>query len=141
MCQDPNSENLSSNSIVQPGQHFRLRLGSLIVGYMNVREGVTEMHLYSKDNAAWTNIPIGHDSKDRSAEILDAKGTMIFEQDLIELRRDSAMEYTKRGVVVWHHIYRSLVVKLIEEDGVLSLDVPDPQKPIRDDLTVISHLF
>jgi hypothetical protein len=128
----------NSHSIVQPGQHFRLRIGAQIVGYMNIREA--KSIFYSKDNSSWGNTAIDFDHRDRSTEVFDANRQMIFEHDLIRLRKDANMEYTKRGLVVWHHVYRTLVVKLIEEDDLIMLDVSDPKNPLREDLEVISHL-
>ncbi len=130
-------EDYYMDSTVHPGQHFRLRLGATVVGYMSIR---AEELSYSPDNSSWTNSAIEHDHKDRSTEILDADRQMIFEQDLVKLRRDPSMEYTKIGLIVWHATYRGLVVKLLEEDSIMVLDVPSAQSPWRDDLKVISHL-
>jgi hypothetical protein len=130
-------EDYYMDSTVHPGQHFRLRLGAAVVGYMIIRG---EELSYSADNSAWSNSAIEHDHKDRSAEIYDADRQMIFEQDLVKLRRDPSMDYTKIGLIVWHTTYRGLVVKLLEEDGIIVLDVPSPKAPYRDDLKVISHL-
>ncbi len=133
-----NNEDHYTDSIVQPGQHFRLKMGHATVGYMNVREegGV----YYSKDNSAWTETVIPYDGKDRSAEIFDSNRQMIFENDLVKLRKEADMTYTKRGLVVWNPAYRGLVIKLLEEDGILMLDVPSSRTPFRDDLTILSHL-
>jgi hypothetical protein len=138
MNDNANNEDYYTDSIVQPGQHFRLRIGTQVVGYMNVRE--SRSVFYSKNNSSWTDAEIDHDAKDRSTEAFDANHRMIFEHDVVQLHRDSTMEYTKRGVVVWHHTYRTLVIKLIEEDGIVELDVPTPKTPFREDLTVISRL-
>jgi hypothetical protein len=126
-------------SIVHHGQHFRLRIGTQIVGYMNVRE--PKSVFFSKDNSSWTKRTIDYDHKDRSAEVFDSHRTMIFEHDMVQLRKDPSMAYTKRGLVVWHSTYRTLVLKLIEEDGIVELDAVDPHNLLRDDLTIISHLF
>jgi hypothetical protein len=134
----PNNEDQYTDSIVHPGQHFRLKMGHDTVGYMNVREegGI----FYSKDNSSWSKTIIPFDGKDRSAGIYDANRQMIFENDLVKLRKEAAMNYTKRGLVVWNSAYRGLVIKLLEEDGIITLDVPSSQTPFRDDLTVLSHL-
>ena len=135
---NPEHDEYYTDSIVQPGQHFRLRIAAQVVGYMNVRDGGSTY--YSKDNFSWTSTEIAHDAKDRSTEVFDANRQMIFEHDVVKLRKDPTMEYTKRGVVVWHTIHRALVLKLIEEDGIITLDVASPKAPFRDDLKVISHV-
>ncbi len=127
------------DSIVRPGEFYRLRRGENIVGYMNVREGGHT--LYSRDNYGWTNVPIEFNEKDRSTYIFDANRQMIFEHDVIRFRRNVSRPYLQNGWIVYDKVAEKLIVKLLEEDRTVALEAPSPQAPFRDDVKVVSQLY
>lgn len=134
-----NQEQYYAESTVTPHKHFRLRIGKVIVGFMQERtDGKT---FFSKDNLWWSKDQIVYDSKDRSTELLDANRQMIFEYDIVKIKKYKDEDYTKRGWVIWNASDNALVIKAFEENTVFRLNTASHQAPFRDDLKVISQLI
>lgn len=129
-----------NESIVHPGcTHFRLRINKNVVGYLQIR--TNNAHYYSKDNFWWRNYEIEHQYKDRSTEMFDVNRQMIFEHDLIKLRKTNENDYTKSGIITWNNTKQKLVVNYIEEDAIVNLKKLPAEAPFRDDLKVTAQIF
>lgn len=128
-----------TDSIVIPGRYFRLRVGHRIVGYMLQRDnGQT---LYSVDNYSWRSVPIEHEHTDRSSGLFDRNRVMIFEHDVVKLKKTDDMAYTPRGWVVWDDLDNKMFLNILEARQMEEFPPAPSEAPFRDDLTVISQLY
>lgn len=136
MMEDP----YYTDSIVRPGcRHFRLRQGTTVVGYLQINPRGSRY--YSKDNFWWRKAPLDHTHQDRSTETFDANRQMIFEHDLLRIKKKGDDAYTKRGIVEFNAGDNSFRINLIEEGTALPFGQADPAAPFRDDLKVTGQLF
>lgn len=69
---------------------YRLRKDDRIVGY--ARQVYGKLY-YSADNFWWSGVSIPHIQKDQSIKIRDKNNRMLYENDIIMLRRDGKKNY------------------------------------------------
>lgn len=133
---DPYDNNVP---FLMPGKYFRLRINRTIVGYL--READNGQCFYSSDNASWCSLPIEYEHQDRFSGVLDCNRAMIFEYDVVRVKKTPDLAYTPRGWVVWDRLARKMVISLLEENQIVEFPRLPPEAPFRDDLRVISQLY
>lgn len=136
MTEDP----YYTDSIVRPGcRHYRLRRGRLVVGYLQINPRGSRY--YSRDNFWWRKAPIEYTQQDRSTETFDANRQMIFEHDVVTIKKQDDDAYAKRGVVEPSPADNSFLINLLEEGTFIPFGRSDPAAPFRDDLKVTGQMF
>lgn len=138
MIFDQNADN-DSTPLLMPGKYFRLRIDRTIVGYL--RETDNGQCFYSSDNYSWRSLPIEYAHRDRFSGVLDCNRVMIFEYDVVRIKKIPDFSYTPRGWVVWDRLAGKMVINLLEENQIVELPRLPPEAPFRDDLRVISQLY
>lgn len=135
-----NQNDYYSDSIVMPNRkHLRLRFGQTIVGYKQVRSNQKEY--FSKDNFWWRSQKIEYIHEDRSTELFDANRQMMFENDVVKLKKDESRNYTARGLILFDESKKSFQIHLFEEDGVVDLNDLSQGHPMINTVKVVSQLY
>lgn len=136
MTEDP----YYTDSIIRPDcRHYRLRNGHTIVGYLQINANGAEY--YSKDNFWWRKSAIDHAEKDHSTEIFDINRQMIFEHDVIVIKKRSLDNYAKRGLIEYLINDKRFQINLLEEGVIKPFPTDQIQAPFRDDLRITGQLF
>lgn len=135
-----NMSDYYSDSVANHHKSYRLRVDKTIVGFMQERDN--QNLFYSKDNLWWTNEKIAHNYRDRATGYLDANRNMIYEYDVILVKKTATTQYTQRGWVVWNIHNNHPELHLLEEDK----SIPFPRKktavaPFMDHYKVLNQLF
>ncbi|MCA9400090.1 MAG: hypothetical protein KC713_00565 [Candidatus Omnitrophica bacterium] len=129
-----------NDAIVLPNRkHFRLRIDQQIVGYMQMRSG--KKIFYSKDNYWWTSNKIPYSAFDRSTEIFDVNRVMLFEHDVVILKKKENDKFTRRGWIVWNEACDQPVIKILEEYTEIVFENDPSNAPFSNDIKAISQLF